>query len=135
MKRILSAIVLAVAALSIAVPAHAKSFSSSFSSSRSTSKYWGTPRPAAPAVPKYTAPTPPRPVIQQKQNVTVNRSTTIVQQAAPSGGGSGFMGSFLGSMAGVGIGNWLFGPKPQQVIDCAKQPLPAEWAPHCPAKQ
>ena len=150
MKRILSAIVLAVAALSIAVPAHALSISSSrssFSSSRSTpsysgsaSKYWGTPKPAAPAVPKYTAPTPPRPVIQQKQNVTVNRSTTIVQQAAPSGGGSGFMGSFLGSMAGVGIGNWLFGPKPQQpapqqVIDCAKQPLPAEWAPHCPAKQ
>lgn len=148
MKRILSAAIIAIASLSITVPAYAKGFSSgrsSFStpsrsySSPSVSKYWGTtPKPAAPGVPKYSAPATPKPVAPAPQkNVTINRSTAIVQQSAPSSSGSGFFGSFLGSMAGVGIGNWLFAPKPAapaapQVIDCAKQPLPAEWAPHCP---
>lgn len=149
MKRILSAAIIAIASLSITVPAYAKGFSggrSSFSSSRSfsspsrapsVSKYWGTPKPAAPTVPKYSAPVTPKPAPAPQRNVTINRSTTIVQQSAPSSSGSGFFGSFLGSVAGVGIGNWLFAPKPAapaapQVIDCAKQPLPAEWAPHCP---
>lgn len=151
MKRTLSAIVLAIAALSIAVPAHAASFSggrSSFSSSRSfsspsyskSSSYWGTPKPAAPTVPKYTAPAVPKPAPAPVKNVTINRTTVVQQNAVQqSSSGGGFFSSFAGSFAGAGIASWLFAPKPaaqpQQVIDCSKQPLPVEWAQHCPAKQ
>lgn len=152
MKRTI--IALCIAALS--VPAFAGTFSSarssSFSSSRSfsspsvsrSSSYWGTPKPTTPSVPRYTAPSVPKPVAgapAPARNVTINR-TTVVQQAAvqQSSSSGGFMSSFVGSMAGAGIANWLFAPKPQaapapEVIDCARQPLPVEWAKHCPASK
>jgi len=130
MKRILSEAIIAIASLSITVPEYAKGFSSGRSSFSSPSRSYSSP-----SVSKYWG-TTPKPAPAPQKNVTINRSTTIVQQSAPSSSGSGFFGSFLGSVAGVGIGNWLFAPKPAppaapQVIDCAKQPLPAEWAPHC----
>lgn len=140
MKRFLIAAAAAAIAVASCSPAYAKGFSSrsfssssfgkssSYSSSRSGS-YWGTPA----RKPTYSAPARPAPRVQN--NVIVQKRTTVIQQNSPSGGG--FLSSFAGSFAGAGIASWLFAPKPApaapapQVIDCAKQPLPVDWAPHC----
>lgn len=126
-------------ALALAIPAQAASFSSgrSFSSSRSFSapsrSYW-SPKPSVPTTAPKVAPAP---APQVKQNVTIKR-TTVVQQSTVqrSSSGGGWMQSIVGGVVGYGIGQWLFGPKPQpapaqQVVDCSRNPLPQEWVEPC----
>lgn len=119
---------LLVAALCVlAATAHARSISSGFSSARSFSTpsrsfSYSAPRPSyTPAYrPSYT---PSRPVVVNK-TVVVRQSPTVVHQAAPASSGGGFFSSFLGSMAGVGIANWLFGDHKKDEPQPAPQPQP-----------
>lgn len=66
-----------------------------------------------------------RPIVKHK-TVVVQQRNTVIQQAAPSGGG--FLSSMVGSFAGAGIATYLFGnkaepaPAPQVVpIDCSAE--------------
>lgn len=105
--------------------AHAKSYGSRPSVSRSYAK----PKPA------------PRPqVIRQTNNRTTVVNRTIVQQAPASGGGTGIMGTILGSAvgatAGSMLGNHLSQPDPAPaapapVQQAPMQPMPMQQQPVC----
>lgn len=110
------AIIIALALVAVSTMAQAAmtvSRGSSFSSSRSSMSYRAPSVPSKPAVP------PARPVIVQK-NVTVQQNVSHVTQSTSSGGG--FFTTMFGTVAGVGIGNWLFGHKEQPpAFDCSAE--------------
>lgn len=113
MKKLFIAILVAGTAMS-AFAGSSFSSSRSFSSPARSYSSYGSFRSNASSVRTVT----PRPVTIQK-NVTVQQNVTHVTQHTSSGGG--FMSSFLGSMAGSSISNWLFAPKPaapQPQVDC-----------------
>lgn len=123
-------LIIMAAALALAAPAWAKG--SSFSGGGRSS--YSAPRTAPRVAPA------PRPVVVNRP-VTVQRTTVVNQTVQQGSSGGGFMSSALGSFAGAGIATWLFNkpapapaPAAPAVIDCSRDPLPAEWVTHCPAK-